>query len=143
MAKLPTNIERLPGKGHYTGYGSGMVWRIERASPRYGYWQATCSTHCLVDRTLAEIGEAIKHANDYLLMIGLRAITAGTLAEVSAAYCAMRDASGEGASTFPVGLVYRGHILVGQISYNGRIWAQGGWVPGAEPIYDPYATPST
>ncbi len=45
-----------------------------------------------------------------------------TLADLSGAYCEMRDASGEGASTFPTPLVR--HLgVIGRLSYNGRIWA--------------------
>lgn len=44
-------------------------------------------------------------------------IKAATATEASAIYCAKRDKSGEGASTFPDG-EWNGH----RISYNGRIW---------------------
>lgn len=48
-----------------------------------------------------------------------------TLEGLSAKYEAARDASGEGASTFPVGMVrdraFDGN-LVAVISYNGRVW---------------------
>lgn len=44
-----------------------------------------------------------------------------TLADAQAAYCALRDASYEGASTFPSGRVdVAGKVLA--VSYNGRIW---------------------
>lgn len=59
--------------------------------------------------------------------------------EASAVYCTRRDESGEGHSTFPNALLtdpdsedeYR-------ISYNGKIWREKTWVPGAIPVYDPY-----
>jgi hypothetical protein len=56
-------------------------------------------------------------------------------AEASRVYAALRDASGEGASTFPVGRL-PGHY----ISYNGRVWkgAPQNWVDGiSEPVYSP------
>lgn len=54
-------------------------------------------------------------------------IVADTAAEASAKYNAMRDAFGEGASTWPDGQWGRFRI-----SYNGKIW-DGGVV-----IYNPY-----
>lgn len=57
-------------------------------------------------------------------------ITAATAAAASAAYCALRDDSGEGASTFPNG-IWNGH----KISYNGRVWRADGLAifnPGGE-----------
>jgi len=57
-----------------------------------------------------------------------------TLAECSAEYCRIRDLSGEGASTFPDGVVkFDGSKL--HVSYNGRIWASPKWMPGMTPIY--------
>lgn len=39
------------------------------------------------------------------------------LKAASAAYCRLRDESGEGASTFP-----QGKAAIYRISYNGRVW---------------------
>jgi hypothetical protein len=47
---------------------------------------------------------------------------ADTLAELSAIYCRVRDASGEGASTFPMPSVKQGDKVIGRIAYNGRIF---------------------
>lgn len=58
-----------------------------------------------------------------------------SFAEASAIYCEMRDASGEGGSTWRDGRLYRGEEYVARISYNGRVWAPGEWAPGAEPLY--------
>jgi hypothetical protein len=55
---------------------------------------------------------------------------APTLQELSSKYCAARDASGEGNSTFPKPTVYRDRKAFGTFSYNGRIWN------GGEIIYD-------
>lgn len=47
-------------------------------------------------------------------------------------YMAERDASGEGVSTFGEGRLYdeAGQFL-GRVSYNGRLWDAGPWIPGA------------
>lgn len=57
-----------------------------------------------------------------------------TLRHASAAYGQLRDDSGEGASTFPEGRVFRGREEVAKISYNGRVWLPGPWSPGISPI---------
>jgi hypothetical protein len=57
--------------------------------------------------------------------------------EASRIYCARRDASGEGASTFD-----DGHVLddagaaMGRISYNGRVWGPGTYGTGDTPLWD-------
>ncbi len=65
---------------------------------------------------------------------------AESLAEISAIYSGLRDASKEGNSTFPsVTLRSTGpKKLVGHISYNGRIWAHGRkeFPADAKPLYD-------
>jgi len=59
-------------------------------------------------------------------------INAETAAAASAIYCAKRDASGHGASKFPVG-IWNGH----HISYNGRVWEAGKEFPDAKAIHNP------
>lgn len=62
------------------------------------------------------------------------------LAAASAGYCARRDESNEGASTFRPGLVVNGPgTEVYYLSYNGRVWngRPSDWKPGAVPVYDP------
>ena len=55
--------------------------------------------------------------------------TASSLKELSALYCAARDESCEGNSTFPKPTVYQNirpfgdRKVIGSFSYNGRIWA--------------------
>ncbi|MDF0545025.1 hypothetical protein PX699_21985 [Sphingobium sp. H39-3-25] len=44
-----------------------------------------------------------------------------TLADASRRYCGRRDQTGLGASTFPEATLVREGIVVGRISYNGRI----------------------
>ena len=58
-----------------------------------------------------------------------------TLAEASEVYCAARDASGEGGSTFPIGRLPGHHV-----SYNGKVWAGNpkDWKAGNAPAYNPY-----
>ncbi len=51
------------------------------------------------------------------LYIGRRTFDVASLEEASRVYQAERDASGEGASTFPQGYIGEHHI-----SYNGRVW---------------------
>lgn len=58
----------------------------------------------------------------------------GTLADISAQYAALRDASGEGASTFPwPDVVDANGQTVGRLSYNGKVFN------GDECIYSPFA----
>lgn len=59
-----------------------------------------------------------------------------TLADASRRYCERRDQTGLGASTFPEATLIREGIVVGRISYNGRIWQPIPWRPGDRPIYD-------
>lgn len=35
-----SNIEKLSGKKHYTGYGGGKVWHITKSTSSYGNWVA-------------------------------------------------------------------------------------------------------
>lgn len=59
-------------------------------------------------------------------------IIAASAARASEIYCQMRDASGEGASTFPEG-TWNGH----RISYNGRVWEAGTEWPEGNTVYEP------
>ncbi len=63
-----------------------------------------------------------------------------TIAAASADFSEKRDASGEGASTFPNAELYAadGTTYLGYVSYNGRTW-QGrakDWKPGAPELKD-------
>jgi hypothetical protein len=66
-----------------------------------------------------------------------------SIAAASAAYCADRDASGEGASTWPTGLLTGPDGEQFFVSYNGKVWADDpcrrDWRPGASPVFCPYA----
>lgn len=45
----------------------------------------------------------------------------GSVEEASRIYCRLRDASGEGYSTFPEGRIRDGKKAY-RVSYNGRVW---------------------
>lgn len=51
------------------------------------------------------------------LRIGSETFEVADLKEAQRVYCEQRDASGEGASTFP-----QGSVGAVRISYNGRLW---------------------
>lgn len=61
------------------------------------------------------------------LKIGSKRYAVESLKEASAFYSKTRDDSGEGASTFPTGIVFdnAGKFLA-RVSYNGRLWALNG-----------------
>lgn len=76
----------------------------------------------------------------YSCTIRLLPYEANTLAELSAIYSGLRDASFEGASTFQTVLVYQtGRDLpLGYIAYNGRIFEgrPQTWTPSTKLLYD-------
>ena len=59
-----------------------------------------------------------------------------TFEDASRVYQSRRDASGLGASKFPSGFVWENGSVVAEISYNGRVWAPGGWTRDATPIIE-------
>lgn len=61
--------------------------------------------------------------------------------EASRVFSELRDASGEGASTWPDGFVNDYGLNVARLSYNGKVWEPGDWKPGDRPLFDPYASP--
>jgi hypothetical protein len=67
------------------------------------------------------------------LTIGRRyTLAVASLDEASAMYGRLRDESGEGGSTWPIGRLSDGHY----ISYNGRVWFGDprAWNPGDVPV---------
>lgn len=76
----------------------------------------------------------------YHCTIRLLDYSADTMAELSAIYCRLRDASQEGASTFsPVLVRETGRALpIGHIAYNGRIFAgrPQEWSSATKLLYD-------
>lgn len=59
------------------------------------------------------------------LKIGRRSSKHESVEQAAAHYAALRDASGEGASTWPEGRASDSDGTTYRISYNGRIWPQG------------------
>jgi len=43
---------------------------------------------------------------------------------------------GLGARDLPEAVLLLGKQPIARVSYNGRIWPLGDWLPGAQPIYD-------
>jgi hypothetical protein len=74
-----------------------------------------------------------------------RLVAVKDFAEASERYRAYvereEDAGRGGASRVPPGTVYevRGDDVraVATVSYNGKIWPQGAWTPGMQPLFDP------
>ncbi len=72
-----------------------------------------------------------------------RRIAAPTFAELSAVYCQLRDASGEGGSTFAPAIIRDdAGIAIAYISYNGRVWpgSPQEWSAGRVCLYSSYET---
>lgn len=65
-----------------------------------------------------------------------------SFAEVSAAYCRVRDEGDFDSSVMPQGDVYAaefGGPRVAVVGYNGRVWPPSGWKSGIRPLFDPCA----
>lgn len=60
-----------------------------------------------------------------------------SLRDASERYSSVRDASLEGASTFPNGTLYEDGKRFAYVSYNGKVWKGSGYRPGATPLYSP------
>lgn len=74
-----------------------------------------------------------------ILRIGNRmTVNVGSLAEASAEYAKERDASGEGASTFPAGTIMQNRRKIAHVSYNAKVWPPEPWTPKLAPLFDPY-----
>ena len=77
-----------------------------------------------------------------ILKIGNRAaITVANFHQASTAYATARNESGEGASTFPDGVIMADGQPVARVSYNAKVWSVKEWEPGDLPLYDPYGGP--
>lgn len=72
----------------------------------------------------------------YRLKVKGRTYSCETLKDCSKIFCAMRDQSGEGASTFPDGRIFENGKRIARVSYNGRVWAGAKYDANATPIYD-------
>lgn len=61
------------------------------------------------------------------LHIGSRErVRVNSLDHASEVYSERRDASGEGASTFPRGKIVQAGMVIATVSYNGRLWSLDG-----------------
>ena len=74
-----------------------------------------------------------------ILKIGPTWTFVSDFAHASATYSALRDASGQGASTYVDGAILYDGVTVARVSYNGKVWAPEPWKSGAIPIFNPYA----
>jgi hypothetical protein len=78
--------------------------------------------------------------NPMILKIGSRAsFEVSSFEEASRVYAHYRDASLEGASTFPDGVILDGTRAVARVSYNAKVWPPASWSPGQIPLFNPYA----
>jgi hypothetical protein len=77
-----------------------------------------------------------------ILKIGSRfSIEAASFEEASLVYARCRDASLEGASTFPDGVILDGNRTIARVSYNAKVWPPEKWSKGQVPLFNPYAKP--
>jgi hypothetical protein len=75
-----------------------------------------------------------------ILKIGNRAaIKVSSFEEAARVYAQYRDASLEGASTFPDGVIVDGTRTIARVSYNAKVWPPTKWSPGQTPLFNPYA----
>jgi hypothetical protein len=75
-----------------------------------------------------------------ILKIGNRAsLKVSTFEEASRIYAQYRDASLEGASTFPDGAIRDGTRTVARVSYNAKVWPPTKWSRGQTPLFNPYS----
>jgi hypothetical protein len=75
-----------------------------------------------------------------ILRIGNRAsFNVSTFAEASLTYARYRDASLEGASTFPDGIILDGTRTIARVSYNAKVWPPGMRTQSQIPLFDPYS----
>ena len=75
-----------------------------------------------------------------ILKIGNRAsLEVSSFEEASRVYAQYRDASLEGASTFPDGAILDGTRTIARVSYNGKVWPPAKWSEGQIPLFNPYS----
>jgi hypothetical protein len=72
-----------------------------------------------------------------ILKIGSRAsFEVSSFEEASRVYARYRDASFQGASTFPDGVILDGNRTIARVSYNGKVWPPRKWSPGQTPLFN-------
>jgi hypothetical protein len=75
-----------------------------------------------------------------ILKIGNRAsFEVASFEQASRIYAQYRDASFEGASTFPDGIILDRRRAIARVSYNAKVWPPTRWSPGQIPLFNPYA----
>jgi hypothetical protein len=75
-----------------------------------------------------------------ILRIGnLASFRVSTFEEASLVYAQCRDASFEGASTFPDGIILDGTRTIARVSYNAKVWPPARWSQGQTPLFNPYS----
>ena len=75
-----------------------------------------------------------------ILKIGYRAsIEVSSFEEASRVYAQYRDASLEGASTFPDGTILDGARTIARVSYNAKVWPPIKWSEGQKPVFNPHS----
>jgi hypothetical protein len=78
--------------------------------------------------------------NPVILKIGNRAsVNVSSFEEASRIYTQYRDASLEGASTFPDGIILDRTRTVARVSYNGKVWPPTKWSRRQVPLFNPFA----
>jgi hypothetical protein len=75
-----------------------------------------------------------------ILKIGNRAsIEVSSFEDASRLYAQYRDASLEGASTFPDGIILDRTRIVARVSYNAKVWLPSKWSAGQTLLFNPYS----
>jgi hypothetical protein len=69
--------------------------------------------------------------------IGRKRFQIASFEEASRMFCRARDKAGEGASRTPSPMIVDEQgAVIGDVSYNGRVWAGASYVSGTQPLYD-------
>jgi hypothetical protein len=106
------------------------------------YWAAVAVYAGHISRVLLDRHERPLARKPFrIVQRGFPDVHAADWADASRLHDRRRDKLGLGASEFPEAVLHLGDHAIARISYNGRIWPLGEWLPGAEPIYDNRADP--
>jgi hypothetical protein len=117
-------------------------------SPIDGIWHPLIQDECRTINTEAgglpdqssPLPTGVQGSNPMILKIGDRAsFEVSTFEEASQIYAQIRDASLEGASTFPDGIILDGTRTVARVSYNAKVWPPAKWSEGHMPLFNPYS----
>ena len=75
-------------------------------------------------------------ASKWVLQIGDKAYPVRSVEHASWLYGKLRDASEQGYSTWPEGVLRKDRRLLYRISYNGNVWKGLIWKEGDNPVLD-------